>query len=360
MAHGFFRPAWAVGYTDPFSHLPRSLGFSRQLGDWPGVNLPELSHVHDRFFKAALARPEVAADFLANYLPPAVARELDLATIERRQGSFVDPDLREHVTDLLFHVRLRSGGEAHVYVLFEHKSTPDRLVALQLLRYLVRIWDEALRRREPLAPIIPLVFCHGRERWAVAREFGALYWGPEALRAYWPDFRYELVNLSPDSQTEIRGEVLLRVTPEVLRHIHSADLGGRLPELVGLLWQLADKQTALEYLEVILRYAAGASDVVTREDLERAVAAAIPESGGVLMPTLAEQWIEEGRQEGRIEGTRSGLLAGMGPALELKFGTDGLVLLSELCEIDDVLVLRSVADTIRTARTVDDLRRLCR
>ncbi len=326
--------------------------------------MPDLSHAHDRFFKTALARAEVAADFLAHYLPSAVSRELDLTSVQLHQGSFVDPDLREHMTDLLFCVQLRSGSDAHVYVLFEHKSAPDRLVALQLIRYLVRIWDEAHNRREPLAPVIPLVFYHGRERWTVAREFGALYRGPAALRVYWPDFRYELVDLSPHSQTEIRGEVLLRVSLEILRHIHSGELGERLPEMVGLLRQLADRETALEYLEVILRYVAGASDVVAREDLERAVAAALPESGGGVMPTLAEQWIEEGLQkglrQGRLEGTRSGLLAGIGPALELKFGADGLALLPELHEIEDVDVLRTVADAIRTAQNVEDLRRLYR
>jgi len=81
------------------------------------------------------------------------------------------------------------------------------------------------------------------------------------------------------------------------------------------------------------------------------------------MPTLAEQWVEEGlqrgRQEGRLEGTRDGLLAGMGPALETMFGPDGVALMSELRDIEDVNVLRRVADAIRTARTVEDLRRLC-
>lgn len=58
----------------------------------------------------------------------------------------------------------------------------------------------------------------------------------------------------------------------------------------------------MEYLEVILRYVVGASDVVGREDLERAVAAAMPESGGRIMLRLAEQWVEEGRQEGLVLG----------------------------------------------------------
>jgi predicted transposase YdaD len=32
-----------------------------------------------------------------------------------------------------------------VYVLLEHQSSPDGLMAFRMLRYVVRIWDEFLR-----------------------------------------------------------------------------------------------------------------------------------------------------------------------------------------------------------------------
>ena len=46
--------------------------------------------------------------------------------------------MQAHQTDLLYRVRLANGGQAYIYFLFEHKSYPDPLVALQLLRYMVR------------------------------------------------------------------------------------------------------------------------------------------------------------------------------------------------------------------------------
>ena len=36
------------------------------------------------------------------------------------------------------------GGSSYVYVLFEHKSYPERLISLHLLRYMVRIWEQAV------------------------------------------------------------------------------------------------------------------------------------------------------------------------------------------------------------------------
>lgn len=49
----------------------------------------ELSNPHDSFFKEIFSRPEVARDFLQNYLPPAVVEQLDMASLELRKDSFV-------------------------------------------------------------------------------------------------------------------------------------------------------------------------------------------------------------------------------------------------------------------------------
>ena len=131
---------------------------------------------HDRYFRETFSRAEAARDLVSGYLPPEVTDCLDLGTLEVTGDTFVDPELRLHVSDLVCRAALRDGGEAYVYVLFEHKSRPDKLVALQLLRYMARLWGRAVRagRKVPFPPVVPVVFYHGRARWNVAREFGAL------------------------------------------------------------------------------------------------------------------------------------------------------------------------------------------
>lgn len=86
------------------------------------------------------------------------------------------------------------------------------------------------------------------------------------------------------------------------------------------------------------------------------------------MPTLAQQWMAEGRvegrtaglQEGQVQGTRSGLLTGIEVALDLKFGAAGLALLPEIRAIANVVLLRAVLGAIRDAASVDALRAVYR
>lgn len=66
---------------------------------------------------------------------------------------------------------VHSGRDAYLYVLIEHQSTPDRLMALRMLGYQLRIWERHLARPEqrsrtrPLPLIIPVVIYQGRRQW---------------------------------------------------------------------------------------------------------------------------------------------------------------------------------------------------
>ena len=104
--------------------------------------MSDLKNPHDSFFKELLSLPQNARDFLRYYLPADVVAEFDLRRLELVRDAFVDDSLKEHLADLLYRVKLKHGDDAFVFVLFEHKSAPDVWVAFQILRYIVRLWDE--------------------------------------------------------------------------------------------------------------------------------------------------------------------------------------------------------------------------
>jgi len=71
-----------------------------------------------------------------------------------------------------------------------------------------------------------------------------------------------------------------------------------------------------------------------------------------------EEGLQRGRQEGMQEGLREGLLAGIESGLKLKFGTDGLALLPDIRQIDDVQVLRTINRAIEEAASPEALRQI--
>jgi predicted transposase/invertase (TIGR01784 family) len=278
--------------------------------------MTDLRNPHDSFFKEIFSRPEHARDFLQHYLPAEVAALLDLSTLDISKDSFVDPDLQQHFSDLLYQVKLHDQSAAYVYVLFEHKSYPEPLLAFQLLRYLVRIWEQALKQDQGLVPILPLVLYHGRSRWAVSTSFQKLLSAPSALHPYLPDFRYLLCDLSQYSEAEIKGEIILQVVLRLLKYSLRPEINERLGETFALLRQLSEQETALQYLQTFLRYLSQGSEPLREETLKQAVKQLF-EEGDSPMPTLAEQWLKQGEAIGLEKGEAIGLEKGRATALNI-------------------------------------------
>jgi predicted transposase/invertase (TIGR01784 family) len=268
---------------------------------------------HDRFFRDSFGRPEIARNYLEEYLPTELRRLLDLDSLALQDSSFIDETMQEHQTDLLYQVRLTNGSRAYVYFLFEHKSYPDPLVALQLLRYMVRFWERQAKDNGPLEHIIPLVIYHGEKAWRSPTDFLALLNPPEGLRPYLPAFRYHLSDFSHLSDETIRGEIWLRVSLATLRAIADGNrptnphLREGLGDLLALAFQLSEQRTGLEYICTILYYLSKATERVKREDLESALLRQGAQ-GERIMATIAQEFIQQGIEQGIEQGVEQGKL----------------------------------------------------
>ena len=54
--------------------------------------MAEIINPHDKFFKEMLAQPEAARIFLRDFLPPAVATQLDLSRLQLVKDSLISGD----------------------------------------------------------------------------------------------------------------------------------------------------------------------------------------------------------------------------------------------------------------------------
>jgi|LFRM01.1.fsa_nt_gb predicted transposase/invertase (TIGR01784 family) len=95
------------------------------------TNNTRLIHPHDKFFKDAFSRIEIMRSFVEHYLLPEDKVLIDPLTLEAVKDSHINPELQEFFSDVVY-AGLTPDGSEHVYLLFEHKSYPDRKIGVQL------------------------------------------------------------------------------------------------------------------------------------------------------------------------------------------------------------------------------------
>ena len=266
--------------------------------------MARLGKPYDAFFRTAFS-PRDRAWELTQLLAPELAARFTARDVHVDDSVLADPHLRSQPVDLLIHLR-RGDARAIVYVLYEHKSSPDRWVSLQMLRYMGAIWQRSRRPgRTTLPAIEPIVLYHGKGSWRRPRDISELVdgGGPNV-----PRFAPRLVNLADIAPERIRGSLGFVVALLGLKYVRQ-----RLTEAIAeLLASTLDRALADPEARDIARatermyaYTRSATDVRrlatiagdrqyhrVREDLM----------------TWAEELIHEGRQEGRREGLRLGEL----------------------------------------------------
>jgi len=182
---------------------------------------------HDAMFRVTMSDPARAQAFLRDHLPPEFAEKMSDRPPRIVDGSFVDDDLRGTRSDLLLEVEMKSGNPALVYVLVEHKSTPDPGLPLQLDGYMIRIWERWARgeakRLRSRPPIIPVVVYSGSARWTVPGNLAETVAGDDPDLVFLPGQGYVLLRIAEMSVEELSRHptlraVLLAMTRRALAH----------------------------------------------------------------------------------------------------------------------------------------------
>jgi predicted transposase/invertase (TIGR01784 family) len=257
---------------------------------------------HEGLFLKVFKDKENTKHFLQEHLPQGILQHADLDSLYLENISYLDDNLRKHFSDLVFSVRMgdEEFSAAKVYLLFEHKSSPESLVGMQILRYMALQWKEMYDQGQvvggKLPPIIPIVIYQGRGSWQARASFQDLVEQPsESFKEFIPDFTFAFFNIGQVDERKVQENVVLKFYVSIIKALDSPDLRDLLPQLTQGFYKSLDKRTALEYIEIFFKYLVKSTEVVTKEDYQRALDL-LPEGGENIMNTLADQWIQQGEQ----------------------------------------------------------------
>ncbi|WP_115160123.1 Rpn family recombination-promoting nuclease/putative transposase [Serratia fonticola] len=268
---------------------------------------------HDATFRQFLTQPEVARDFMELHLPAELRAICDLDTLKLESGSFVEDNLRQYFSDVLYSLKTTAGDDGYVHVLIEHQSTPDRHMAFRLIRYAVTAMQrhlEAGHKKLPL--VIPMLFYTGkRSPYPYSTRWLDEFANPElAGKLYSTAFPLVDVTVIPDD--EIAGHRSMAALTLLQKHIHHRDLAELVDRLAPIL--LTGYLSSSQVVSLV-HYIVQAGETSDAEAFVRQLAQRVPQHGDTLM-TIAQQLeqkgiekgIQLGRQEGHSEGERDATL----------------------------------------------------
>jgi predicted transposase/invertase (TIGR01784 family) len=232
-------------------------------------------HTHDGVFRLVFGKPAHAASQLRAVLPPGLTARLDLDRLTPIDGSFVDTALSWRHCDVLLRTRL-DGRDALIYVILEHQSTPDPLMAWRMLRYLVRIWERHLSdhpNATRLPVIVPIVVYQGRRAWSGPLELHDLLdLDPdiaEAAGPLLPRFRFLLDDLSGVEETELRARPLTPAARLTFFLLSAApgnpDVAADLTRWLDTLAEAIRRPDGIEILQALLAYIHYVSETPTQK-----------------------------------------------------------------------------------------------
>ncbi|HGJ5857641.1 Rpn family recombination-promoting nuclease/putative transposase, partial [Arsenophonus nasoniae] len=118
---------------------------------------------HDAVFRQFLSEKATAKDFFDIWLPDEIKSLCDLDSLKVESGSFIDSEMKNYQSDILYSVSTIKGS-GYIYVLIEHQSTPDKLIAWRLMRYSLAAMQKHLENGNKQLPLVfPILFYCGEQ-----------------------------------------------------------------------------------------------------------------------------------------------------------------------------------------------------
>jgi len=291
------------------------------------------SRPHDALFKAAFGSAEGAAGLLRAVLPTELVAAIEWSTLVVEGASFIDEDLADLYSDVLFSARLRGTSSVMIYVLVEHQSANHPSMPLRMLGYLVRVWERFLGQQQrpvPLPAIVPVLISHVPGGWTAPTAFDAMF-APDPVTIgaapFVPRFELCVLDLAHRTDEEIRTWTLGTFQKLALAMLRDARDHTRLPETLAAwgdhlhdLHEVALRApTGMRAFAQLLRYIWRVTGHVRFRAFRDTLLQQLPAARETVM-TIYEEIVNEGRKEGRQEGRKEGLEESVRKLMTLKFG----------------------------------------
>ncbi|WGM03654.1 Rpn family recombination-promoting nuclease/putative transposase [Arsenophonus nasoniae] len=262
---------------------------------------------HDAVFKQFLSEKETAKDFFDAWLPGEIKALCDLESLKVESGSFIDAGMKNYQSDILYSVNTQQ-GQGYVYLLIEHQSTPDKLMAWRLMRYSMAAMQKHLEAGHKELPLVfPILFyCGEKSPHPYSTDWLDCFSGRDiAEKIYTKPFK--LVDVTTLDDGEIMQHKRIALLELIQKHIRRRDMTELMNEIVTLLSYnyYTDNQVI-----TLFNYLIQEGNAKKPMEFITEIAKQSEKHEGALM-TIAQALRQEGKLEGYQLGKNDGVQEGM-------------------------------------------------
>ena len=281
----------------------------------PGRGRPQ---PHDVAFKALYGFRLMAVDLFVVVLPQALLDSIDWDALERLPAEWFGSNLNWRLGDCVWRARLRGGGT--LIVLIEFQRSLDRLMPLRSASYASMLLLDLDKRDELdrgprgriLPLVIPVVLYNGLRPWRSPLRLSGL--SPEGA-GDWMELKLALLDMGRMAVEDLPAGNAVTAQVEVLQGGLARDADGVLERMAKRLGGPEHRELRSAFIQWVWHSAApdlGADAALLEPQLMRiAELGEVREMKTLMMKSMVDHWLAEGRMEGRSEGFAEGEARGV-------------------------------------------------
>jgi predicted transposase/invertase (TIGR01784 family) len=271
-----------------------------------------MENIHDKFVKTTFSDTNRAISFFEKFLPEELLSSLELNSLQYLQESYLTDDLKARISDMVFEVKAKGKPDeaTDIVLLFEHKSSPDRNVLIQVGLYMFSHWWKCVREKKPLKPIIPIIYYQGKKKWKVKTMLELFSKISGQVPLFIPEIRHifmALHTLKDDEIASIRNKMMATAVM-AQKNVFDPIIFAKDLEKIFTLFPV--KVDDGNFLKTIFVYLIKVSEVPKTEWAKalNTIPSDIKENLMTTYTWMKEEGIQEGLQKGRQEGRQEGIL----------------------------------------------------
>jgi len=168
----------------------------------------------DNSVKTILAEPELFAEFLRNFIPIDILKDVAPTNIEDISERLISLVSEQKDGDTIKRINLNDGKSLFVIAIVEHESKVNFRAPFKMLLYIALIlndYEKEVNKDTKIThakdfkypPILPIIFYDGESEWTAETNFLNRTEMSEIFEKYIPKFEYELVSLKEYSFTDL-------------------------------------------------------------------------------------------------------------------------------------------------------------